>query len=60
MAFLQEYAERQSCSLYQALTDNLEDPILKGTGARKLVSLVESLRRRVCGAGRYPRSSRPC
>ena len=42
MAFLQEYAEQQSCSLYQALTDNLEDPILKGTGARKLVSLVES------------------
>ena len=42
MAFLQEYAEQQSCSLYQALTDNLEDPILKGTGARKFVSLIES------------------
>ena len=59
MAFLQEYAERQSCSLYQALTDNLEDPILKGTGARKLVSLVESSPPGM-RAGRYPRSSRPC
>ena len=26
MAFLQEYAERQGRSLYQALQDNLEDP----------------------------------
>ena len=42
LAFLQAYAERQSCSLYQALTDNLEDPVLKGTGARKFVSLIES------------------
>ena len=42
MAFLQEAAERQGCSLYQALQDSLEDPILKGTGARRFVSLIES------------------
>ncbi len=41
MAFLQEQAERQGCSLYQALLDHLEDPVLKGTRARQLVSLVE-------------------
>ena len=42
MAFLQEYAEQRNCTLYQALRDNLEDPILKGTGAGKFVSLMES------------------
>ena len=42
MAFLQAYAEQQGCSLYQALRDNLEDPILKGTGARKFIDLIES------------------
>ena len=42
MAFLEETAQRQGTSLYQALRDHLEDPILKGTGAARLVSLVES------------------
>ena len=42
MAFLQEYAEQRGCPLYQALLDNLEDPILKGTGAGKFISLIES------------------
>ncbi len=42
MAFLQEYGEKHGCSLYQALQNNLEDPMLKGTGARKLVSLIET------------------
>ena len=42
MAFLQAYAEQQGCSLYQALRDNLEDPILKGTGAPKFIDLIES------------------
>ena len=42
MAFLQEYAERQGRSLYQALQDNLEDPLFKGTGAGRFVGLIES------------------
>lgn len=42
MAFLQEYAERQA-ALYQALQDNLEDPLFKGTGAGRFVGLIESL-----------------
>ena len=42
MAFLQEYAEQRGCPLYQALLDNLEDPIIKGTGAGKFISLIES------------------
>ena len=41
IAFLQEYAEQQSCSLYQALRDNLEEPIFKGTKAQQFVSLIE-------------------
>lgn len=41
MAFLQEYAGRQGCSLYQALRDNLEDPIFKGTRARQFAALIE-------------------
>ena len=39
---LQEYAERQGRSLYQALQDNLEDPLFKGTGAGRFVGLIES------------------
>lgn len=42
MAFLEEYAERMGCPLYQALKDNLEDPVFKGTKARQFVSLIES------------------
>lgn len=42
MAFLQAYAGRQGCSLYQALRDNLEDPILKGTRALQFFSLIEA------------------
>ena len=42
MDFLQEYAEQRGCPLYQALLDNLEDPIIKGTGAGKFISLIES------------------
>ena len=41
MAFLQEYGERQGCSLYQALRDNLEDPLFQGTKARAFVSLIQ-------------------
>ena len=42
MAFLQDCAQRQNCSLYQALKDNLEDPIFKGTKAQQLISLIEA------------------
>ncbi len=42
MAFLQEYAALHHCSLYQALTDNLEEARLKGTQAAQFVALVEN------------------
>lgn len=41
IAFLKEYSEKNACSLYDALYKNLEDDILKGTGAKKFVSLIE-------------------
>ena len=41
MAFLEEYAQKHGCTLYQALTDSLEDPVFKGTKASGFVSLVE-------------------
>ena len=41
MAFLEEYAQKHGCTLYQALTDSLDDPIFKGTKASAFVSLVE-------------------
>ena len=42
MAFLRERAERESCSLYQALCRSLDEELFKGTGAQKFISLVES------------------
>ena len=41
MAFLKEYADRNSCSLYQALCMSADDPLFKGTGAHKYISLIE-------------------
>lgn len=41
MAFLEDSAARRGCSLYQALQDNLDDPILKGTKAGQFISLIE-------------------
>ena len=41
MAFLKEYAQRENCSLYQALCRSIEDPIFKGTKARQFIRLVE-------------------
>ena len=41
MAFLEEYAQKHGCTLYQALTDSLEDPVFKGTKAAAFTSLVE-------------------
>lgn len=39
--FLQDYAAREGCSLYQALLQNLEEPVFKGTKAQALASLVQ-------------------
>ena len=39
--FLQTYAAREGCSLYQALLQNLEDPVFKGTRAQAFASLVQ-------------------
>ena len=41
MKFLEEYAAEHGCTLYAALTQTLEDEIFKGTGAKKLIALVE-------------------
>ncbi len=55
---MQEYAERQGRSLYQALQDNLEDPLFKGTGAGRFVGLIESFAADM-GGDRCPRCFRP-
>ena len=39
--FLQSYAAREGCSLYQALLQNLEEPVFKGTRAQAFASLVQ-------------------
>ena len=41
MAFLQEYAEQNQCSLYDALKTNLDHELMKGTKAGKFVELIE-------------------
>lgn len=41
MKFLQEFADRNQCTLYQALCQNMEHDIFKGTGAKKFVALIE-------------------
>lgn len=41
MKFLRTYAEGNGVSLFQALCDNLESSIMKGTQAREFVDLVE-------------------
>lgn len=42
MKALREVAQRESCTLYEALTRSLEDEIFKGTRAPQFVSLIES------------------
>lgn len=42
MKFLQEYAEYNNCSLYEALVGNIENDIFKGTKATEFIALVES------------------
>lgn len=41
MKFLKEYAEREGCSLYEALTRTLEDELFKGTAAKRFVVMIE-------------------
>ena len=41
MQFLEETAEQEGCSLYQALQRHLDDEIFKGTKAAKFVALIE-------------------
>ena len=41
MKFLRQYAEGNGMSLFQALCDNLDNAIMKGTKAREFVDLVE-------------------
>ena len=41
MAFLEDYAVDHGCTLYQALTETVEDPLFKGTKARQFLSLIE-------------------
>ena len=41
MKFLRTYAEGNGVSLFQALVDNLDNAIMKGTKARQFVELVE-------------------
>ena len=41
MRFLQEYAARENCSLYEGLRRNLEDELFRGTKAAGFVRLVE-------------------
>jgi DNA helicase-2/ATP-dependent DNA helicase PcrA len=42
MKFLREYAARNGCTLYDALTKTQEDEIFKGTKARSFISLIEA------------------
>ena len=42
MRFLQEYADKNKCSLYNALRQTLEDDIFKGTKAAAFVKLIEA------------------
>lgn len=42
MAFLQEVAEANHVSLYEALQENVDGPLFKGTKARAFLSLIQS------------------
>ncbi len=41
MKFLKEYAEKNGCSLYDALKHNMDTDIIKGTRADGFISLIE-------------------
>lgn len=41
MAYLEEYAEKNGCTLYTALKQTIDDDIFRGTNARAFISLTE-------------------
>lgn len=41
VAFLKEYSEKNSCSLYEALCQTVEEDMFRGTGAKKFINLIE-------------------
>ncbi|WP_026518732.1 ATP-dependent helicase [Butyrivibrio sp. FCS006] len=41
MAFLEQYARDNSCSLYMALSENLENETLRGTRAKEFIDVIE-------------------
>ena len=41
MAFLEQFAADNHCSLYQALSENLENELIKGTKAGAFIDLIE-------------------
>lgn len=43
IAFLQEYAARNQCTFYEALSRSLEDDLIKNTRAASFVGLIEDL-----------------
>ena len=49
MAFLQEAAEAQGCSLYQALEDHVDGPLFQGTKAKQFLSLVKDFSQNYVG-----------
>ncbi len=42
MQFLEQYSRDKECSLYQALYENLDSDIMKGTRARQFIDLIEN------------------
>ncbi len=41
MKFLKDYAEKEGCTLYEALVRSVEDEVFKGTQAKRFIALVE-------------------
>ncbi len=44
MKYLEEKAENDQCTLFQALRDNIDDPIFKGTKAKEFLAIIDELR----------------
>ena len=42
MQFLEQYSRDKGCTLYQALYENLENEVMRGTRARQFVDLIEN------------------
>lgn len=40
--FLKEYAERENCSLFEALCRTVDDPLFSGTKARQFIGLIRT------------------